>query len=144
MRRICCMAMREESLKRLNRILDRWAVNVRLRDIADGEGVSLTTILSYLKYARETGDHRAHVRRVRPAEQPIRFLDACMLSGKEGVSYDDLKELLWPHGYLPVSWRSIMSLCAQKNRKQGHAIIASKKRYYYVGEDEPAAKVDAE
>ena len=136
--------MRENSLRRLDRILNMWAVNLRLRDIAKSENVSLTTILGYLKYARETGDHRAHVRRVKPADQPMRFLDACMLSGSDGVTQEALKQLLWPHGYVPVSWRSILSLCAQKNRKLGHVITTSKQRYIYVGEAElpPAVDVD--
>jgi hypothetical protein len=133
------MTMRVESLKRLNRILDRWAVNDRLLDIALSEGVSATTILSYLKYARETGDHRAHVRRVKSTDQPVRFLDACMLAGEEGVSCDELRQWLWPHGYCPVSWRSIISLCAQKNRKLGHVIISSKQRYTYV---KPSVEVE--
>ena len=138
------IGMREDSLRRLDRILNMWAVNLRLRDIAKSEGVSLTTILGYLKYARGTGDHRAHVRRVKPAEQPVRFLDACMLSGADGVTQEDLKQLLWPHGYVPVSWRSILSLCAQKNRKLGHVITTSKRRYVYVGESELPAKVDVD
>ena len=127
------MAIRRESLERLERILRMWAMDRRVRDICESEGVSLTTVFSYLKYARETGDHRAHVRGLRPAQKPIWFLDGCVLAGEGGADFALLKQLLWPHGFVPASWRSIFSILARRCRNDGHVITCRKGAYFYGG-----------
>jgi len=93
----------------------------------------MATVFAYLKYARGTGDHRAHVRAVRSSQKPVWFLDGCVLAGEGGADFALLKQLLWPHGYVPASWRTIFSILARRCRNDGHLIDCRKGAYFYVG-----------
>ena len=115
--------MRDDVFRRMDRVLARYSAGVLLADICVAEEVSFSTVLQYLKYARNAGDLRAAGRRVVPSEQRRMFLDALVAANGCVVLMGDLRDLIWgDERRRPSGWRNVLRVCASRLRGEGHPV----------------------